>query len=140
MKKRLLAAFFLLFSVCAIAQSRKEVQVGKAVEEMRQLMINPEREGLDQMTDKQLSYGHSSGIIDNKSDFIEKLLSGRSDFVSIELKDQTIQVSGKVAIVRHALVAKTNDSGNPGVVQLKVLLVWKKKGKGWKMLARQAVK
>ena len=140
MKKRLLAAFFLLFSVCAIAQSRKEVQVGKAVEEMRQLMINPEKEGLDQMTDEQLSYGHSSGVIDNKSDFIEKLLSGRSDFVSIELKDQTIQVSGKVAIVRHALVAKTNDSGNPGEVQLKVLLVWKKKGKGWKLLARQAVK
>jgi hypothetical protein len=92
MKKRLLAAFFLLFSVCAIAQSRKEVQVGKAVEEMRQLMINPEKEGLDQMTDEQLSYGHSSGVIDNKSDFIEKLLSGRSDFVSIELKDQTIQI------------------------------------------------
>ncbi len=140
MKKRLLAAFFLLSCVCGFAQSRKEVQVAKAVEQMRQLMINPKREGLDQMTDEQLSYGHSSGVIDSKTDFIEKLLSGRSDFVSIELKEQSIKVSGKVAIVRHALAAKTNDSGNPGEVQLKVLLVWKKKGNGWKLLARQAVK
>src|SRR5687768_9827716 len=126
MKKRLLVTFFLLLSVCAISQSRKEVQVAKVVEQMRQLMINPERDGLDQLTDEQLSYGHSSGVIDNKNDFIEKLISGRSDFVSIELKDQAIQVSGKVAIVRHALIAKTNDSGKPGEVQLKVLLVWQK--------------
>lgn len=140
MKKRLLVTFCLLLSVCAITQSRKEVEVSKAVEQMRQLMINPERDGLAQLTDEQLSYGHSSGVIDNKTDFIEKLISGRSDFVSIELNDQAIQVSGKVAIVRHALLAKTNDNGNPGEVQLKVLLVWQKKGKDWKLLARQAIK
>jgi len=35
---------------------------------------------------------------------------------------------------------KTNDSGKPGKVQIKVLGVWQKRGNDWKLLARQAVR
>ena len=62
------------------------------------------------------------------------------DFVTIDLTEQTISISGKTAMVRHTLTAKTNDNNKPGDVQLKVLLVWQKKGGHWKLLARQAVK
>jgi ketosteroid isomerase-like protein len=71
---------------------------------------------------------------------VEKIVSGKSDFVSIDLAEQTISISGKVALVRHILHAKTNDGGKPGEVHLRILLVWQKKGGQWKLLARQAVK
>ena len=86
-----------------------------------------------------LSYGHSGGKIEDKPTFVNNIVSGKSDFVTIELADQTIAVSGSTAIVRHALNATTNDNGKAGEVHLNVLLVWVKDGGQWKLLARQAV-
>ena len=78
--------------------------------------------------------------VEGKAEFISKIVSGKSDFVSIGLNNQTIAVSGSTAIVRHRLDAKTNDNGKPGEVHLQVLLVWQKLHGHWKLLARQAVK
>ena len=93
------------------------------------------------MTAKDLSYGHSSGKVDTQESFIADLLSGASDFVTLNLTEQTIRmVDANTAIVRHTLTADTNDSGKPGKVALKVLGVWQKQGGAWKLIARQAVR
>jgi hypothetical protein len=88
----------------------------------------------------QLSYGHSGGHVDDKTEFISKITSGKSDFVGIEFTDQTISVNRNVAVIRHKMNALTNDGGKPGEVHLLVLLVWQKLHGYWKLLARQAVK
>lgn len=132
-----------IFSFCSFllhAQSKKEKAVAAAVEQLRKAMIDGDRAALENIVSGQLSYGHSSGALDTKTEFVEKIASGKSDFVTIELSEQTILVTGKTAIVRHVLKAKTNDGGKPGEVNLKILLVWQKEGKSWKLLARQAVK
>ena len=107
---------------------------------MRQAMISGNRADLERVPAEILSYGHSSGAVDDKKLFVEKIASGQSDFVSIDLKEQTISVSGKTAVVRHELHAKTNDNGNPGEVRLRVLLVFVKEKGNWKLIARQAVR
>lgn len=122
------------------AQSNPETEVANATEALRKAMIDGDKIVLEKLTSQKLSYGHSGGHIDDKKEFVEKLVSGKSDFVTIDLSEQTISISGKVAIVRHILHAKTNDSGNPGEVHLRILLVWQKMKSGWKLLARQAVK
>ena len=119
---------------------RQEKAVATAVEQLRKAMIDADKAMLESLVADQLSYGHSGGHIDDKKEFVEKIASGRSDFVSIDLSEQTISVSGKAALVRHILKAKTNDGGNPGEVQLRILLVWQKQSGKWKLLARQAVK
>lgn len=139
--KRLTITVFALFLLCNVfAQKNKEAAVALKVEQLKTAMINADSSMLASLTDEKLSYGHSSGALDNKQIFISKITSGKSDFVSIELKDQTITVSGKVAVVRHKLDAVTNDNGKPGEVHLFVLLIWQKQNGEWKLLARQAVK
>ena len=88
----------------------------------------------------ELTYGHSSGKIQDKAAFEEALLSKASDFVTIDLSDQTIKVVGSMAWVRHTLSATTNDGGTPGQTKLYVLSVWMKQKGAWKLFARQAVK
>lgn len=135
--------FLVIFTCCSFllqAQSKKEKAVAAAVEQLRKAMIDGNRDELEKIADDKLSYGHSGGHVEGKKEFVEKIASGKSDFVTIELSEQTISVSGKTAIVRHTLNAKTNDGGKPGEVHLKILLVWQKQGKSWKLLARQAVK
>ena len=125
----------------AMAQSKAETAVAAAVETMRKAMVDGDRAALEAIAADGLSYGHSGGALENKAEFVEKIASGNSDFVSITLTDQTIYVSGKTAIVRHKLAAETNDKGKgPGTVKLSILLVFQKEGKSWKLLARQAVK
>lgn len=141
MKKIFLTALFIIAGCCfVIAQDKKEKKMADAVEQLRKAMIDADKAALEELVMDKLSYGHSSGHIDDKKEFVEKLVSGRSDFVSIDLSEQTVSISGKIAIVRHILKAKTNDGGKPGEVQLRVMLVWQKQGGKWKLLARQAVK
>ena len=123
-----------------LAQSAEEKKVADAVEVLRKAMISAEKPTLDRITASELSYGHSSGKIEDKAAFIEALTSGRSDFVTIELKDQTIQIIGSTAIVRHKLTAETFNDGVTGNVSLGILLIWQKQKNEWKLLARQAFK
>ena len=127
-------------SVITNAQSKQEKAVMVAVEQLRKGMIDADKAILEKLVTDKLSYGHSGGHIDDKKEFVEKIVSGKSDFVSIDLSEQTVSVSGKIAVVRHILKAKTNDGGKPADIQLRVLLIWQKQGGHWKLLARQAVK
>ena len=123
-----------------MAQSKEDAAVNAAVENLKKAMVDGDKAGLEKITSDKLSYGHSSGKIEDKASFVDNIVTGKSDFVTIELTNQTVSVSGDAAIVRHTLSATTNDNGNPGSVKLNILLVWQKQKGQWKLLARQAVK
>jgi ketosteroid isomerase-like protein len=135
-----IVVLFLGINTIVAAQSKQEKAVAEAVENLRKAMVDGNRAELEKLVSDKLSYGHSGGHIDDKKEFVEKLAGGSSDFVTIDLTEQTISLSGKIAIVRHKLSATTNDGGKPGEVHLLVLLVWQKQGSQWVLLARQAVK
>lgn len=142
MKKISLPALLIigsLVSTSSFAQS-SEKAVEQAVEKLRTLMIDPDKAGLETLAADGLSYGHSSGKLEDKKAFVEALTSGESDFKTIDLTDQTITVVDNTALVRHKLAAETMNQGKPGQTKLAVLLVWVKQKNNWKLLARQAVK
>lgn len=140
MYRLILALAALLTTTTMNAQTRQEKEVADAVEKLRKAMVDGDSIALSNLSADALSYGHSSGKVETKAEFVGTIASGKSDFVTIDLTGQTIQVSKDVAIVRHRLTAKTNDGGKPGEVNLKIMTVWQKVKGGWKMLARQAVK
>jgi hypothetical protein len=142
MIKKILFTGIILVAIAltVTGQSKDEAAVATAVEKLRQAMVDGNKEALENLTSDKLSYGHSSGLVENKTEFVDKLVSGKSDFVTIALKDQAISVSGSTAIVRHKLDATTSDNGKPGEAHLSVLLIFQNDHKQWKLLARQAVK
>ncbi len=129
---------FLVSAPC-LAQSETSIDLVKAVQEFNQALIDANEEQLKKMTEKELSYGHSSGKLEDRETFVSSLRSGKSDFVSINLKNQKYEVVDNVGIVRHTLIAETNDNGVPGKVKIGVMMIWRKNG-DWKLLARQAYK
>lgn len=139
-KKILAAAFIFCIVNAAIAQSKEETAVAAAIENLRKAMVDANKADLEKYTAADLSYGHSSGKIETKAEFVESLATGKSDFVTLELTDQTVKVVGNTAIVRHTLSGSTNDNGRAGTVKLHVLTTWQKQGGQWKLLARQAVR
>jgi hypothetical protein len=141
MKKLISITVLILLAMPSLkAQSKTETAVANAVEKLRKAMVDADSLILDKLASSELSYGHSGGAIDDKHAFVQKIVTGKSDFVTLEFKDQAISVSKNVAIVRHKLNAVTNDNGKPGEVHLAVMLVWQKQHGDWKLLARQAIK
>ena len=124
----------------SFAQTKEEKEVATTVETLRAAMVNADSVALTQILSDKLSYGHSGGKVQTKTEFIHSLTSGESDFVTIELSDQTIEIFDYTAIVRHILSATTNDNGKPGNVKLSILLIWQKQHGAWKLIARQAVR
>jgi len=114
--------------------------VGQKVEQLRKAMLDGDGKALKQLSSPLLSYGHSGGHVEDQAAFIEKIVSGKSDFVTMDLADQTISISSDVALVRHNLNADIKDGGVPNTIHLGVLLVWQKQAGEWKLLARQAFK
>ena len=140
MKKCLIIFCCLFIFSDGFSQEKIGKAVADRVELFRQAMLSADENSLNEMTAEKLSYGHSAGYVEGKAEFIRKLTSGENDFISIALSDQTISVSGNVAVVRHRLEAKLTDNGKPNEVKLHVLMVWQKQNKEWKLVARQAVK
>ena len=133
-------SFMMALTVSAQKMNDKDA-VTTAAEKLRLAMVSGEQSALESLILPELTYGHSGGHIDDAKEFVEKLVSKKSDFVTIDITNQTVNIVGNTAIVRHHFYATTADAGKaPGDVTLDILLVWAKVKNDWKLLARQAVK
>lgn len=118
---------------------QKEVE--SATENLVQAMLKPTATTLNQLASDKLSYGHSSGAMETKEQFVQTLVSGASVFEEIQLSDQTVDVQDNTAVVRHVLTAKTNDPGKGSAnIRIGIMLTWVKSDGNWQLLGRQAFK
>ncbi|NML56867.1 nuclear transport factor 2 family protein [Chryseobacterium cheonjiense] len=140
-KKIILALSFIMTVSISAQKTNDKDAVAAAAEKLRLAMISGEKSSLESLILPELTYGHSGGHIDDSKEFVEKLASKKSDFLTIDITNQTVQIVGNTAIIRHHFYATTADAGKaPGDVTLDILLVWAKVKNDWKLLARQAVK
>ena len=143
MKKLGVLIVMILVQFSGFAQksnTKEETAVANQVEILRKAMIDADGAKLKSLTSEKLNYVHSSGVFQNQTEFVEGIVSGKSDFVTIEFQDQTITIHNDVAIVRHVLVAHTKDGGVDKDIKIGIMLVWQKQKNNWILIARQAYK
>ncbi|MGS2741541.1 nuclear transport factor 2 family protein [Sinomicrobium sp. M5D2P17] len=124
--------------IISVAQEQNAVKA--VVELLRGVIIEPDEILLSNLTSDELTYGHSSGVIQDKDKFIDDLVHGAFDFTEVDFTDQRIVVSGSTAIVRHIFEAKATNAGEPVDIRIGNVLVYVKQEGEWKLLARQAYK
>ncbi len=132
------AAVAMAATPAAMAQSGEEAAVAEAIEKLRAAMLAADRSQLDALTAPQLSYGHSSGTVEDKARFIDVIAGKRTVYKSATHADQSVAVAGDNAIVRHVFSTETESEGRPGSARVGVMQVWQKQGGQWRLLARQA--
>ncbi|MFC4218878.1 nuclear transport factor 2 family protein [Flagellimonas marina] len=122
-------------------ETLNQQEVLQAVGELDQALIDRDSKTLSSITAPNLSYGHSSGNIQDKQEFIDDVMNGPFRFVSITNEDQSVAISGNTAIVRHILSADATNAGNPAKVRIGIIMVFQKKENNEVvLLARQAYK
>lgn len=120
------------------SNAKEETVVSNQVEILRKAMIDADGVKLKTLTSENLSYVHSNGNFQNQAEFIDGIVSGKSDFVTIDFQNQTIAIQNDVAIVRHVLSAHTKDDGIDRDIKIGIMLVWQKQKNNWILIARQA--
>ncbi|HEV7381466.1 MAG TPA: nuclear transport factor 2 family protein [Dyadobacter sp.] len=142
MKKTFLTILFLaVIQFVTFAQSADEKAVAATVEKLKVAIVDANEAELNKLTSPKLTYGHSNGLLEDQKEFVRAIVSDESNFTKIDLSEQTITISGDVALVRHKLIGETHNKGKePGTVRLGVLMVFQKTKGSWLLVARQAFK
>jgi hypothetical protein len=125
----------------ALAESADATAVADAVSNLTKAMLAADKAKLESLVADQLSYGHSSGTLQDKTVFVDVIASKKTVYKRIDLTNQTVAVVGNNAIVRHAWESESGTGdGKWNLSKIGVLQVWLKQGADWKLLARQAFK
>ncbi len=141
MKKTIyLFALLLALSVAAKAQSADEKAIDNAGKLLNRGLINKDIKLLERLVLPNLSYGHSSGKVEDKAAFTKAVAEGPIQYVSIDIADQTITITGDVAITRQIQTLKLINDGKPTDLKIGNVLIWKKVNNLWKLLAKQGFK
>lgn len=120
--------------------SKDEQDVLAAMDAWKQATIQKDGAALEKLLHPDLTYSHSSGMTQTKSDVIKAVTTGKATTEAIDFSDATVRVYGKTALVKCVVDMKNNTGGKSAASHLSILHVWVKGPHGWQMVARQATK
>ncbi|HWD60023.1 MAG TPA: nuclear transport factor 2 family protein [Stellaceae bacterium] len=114
--------------------------LAQAVEELRKAIFAADKAKLTALTADELTYGHSSGVVQDKAVFIDGVMTRKATVKSLEFPELKTFTAGDAGVTRHHYVADNELDGKTTHIDIGVLAVWQKQGGQWKLLARQAYK
>ena len=88
----------------------------------------------------QLSYGHSAGKVESKTEFVDIVSSKKTVYKALDWTDISVSIAGSNAVVRHKWESVSVSDGKENIAKIGVLQVWTNADGSWKLLARQAFK
>src|SRR5690348_5385726 len=82
-----LGAASLLNNASAQAEAADQTALNQAVEALRKATLAQDKAKLEQLSAAELSYGHSSGVVQNKAEFIDGVMTRKAVVKSIEFPE-----------------------------------------------------
>jgi ketosteroid isomerase-like protein len=131
---------FVLVARPAFAASSAEKAVLAAQDAWKEAMLKKDRAALEKLFHADLSYGHSSALLETKAQAIPHIVDGLG-WEAIDFSETTVHVQGNLATVHGKTDMRQRNKDKPTTIsKLIVLTVWVKGAQGWQMIARQAVR
>jgi uncharacterized protein (TIGR02246 family) len=118
--------------------SQAESEIRQLEKRRIQAMLKADAEELNQVLADDLTYTHSSGQVDSKSQLIESLKSGERKYQVIEPRDLKVRLYGEAAVVTGRAKLKTVSKGQESRFQVQFTDVYARKKGRWQMVAWQS--
>jgi hypothetical protein len=94
---------------------------------------------LDAIFSDSLNYAHSSGAVNNKAQYMDAIVSGKTKYQSIVFEDRKFTVAGPgVVIITGKCQVHVVTGGKPNQLHLSFLDVWHLENGAWRFLAWQS--
>jgi ketosteroid isomerase-like protein len=140
MKKWILVLLSTALLSAAGVNSKEEKDVLGAMDAWKQATMKKDRVALDKLLHPDLTYSHSSGMTQTKTDVLDAVTKGKAKVEAIDFSDTTVRIYGKTALVKGTVDITNSTGGKSTKSHLSILHVWIKDGQGWQMVGRQATK
>jgi hypothetical protein len=140
MKKFLLSVLVLFLFNSSFAQI-DSIGLKNTMQQLDKALLQKDETVLNSVLHKDLSYGHSNGWIQSKSDILNDFTSGKLTYSKIENNSSAIIVINKeYATVKTNTNAEGVVNGTAFKLTLHIMQFWIKTKKGWQLIARQSTK
>jgi ketosteroid isomerase-like protein len=97
-------------------------------------------DALGKLLSDDLTYTHSTGVLETKAVFLDALKSGKLQFKKIEPADLQVRVYGSTALINGTATLSVVADGQPKEVHVRFTDVWVKHARDWQMVAWQSTK
>ena len=140
MKKLLFGSLVLFLFNSSFAQI-DSVGLKNAMQQLDKALLQKDETVLKSVLHQDLSYGHSNGWVQSKSDVLNDFISGKLTYSKIENNSSAIIVITKeYATVKTDTNAEGAVNGTAFNLKLHIMQFWIKTKKGWQLIARQSTK
>jgi ketosteroid isomerase-like protein len=87
-----------------------------------------------------LIYTHSSGLVETKQQYLDKLKTGEQKYASVDFLKPTFRVYGNTAVLNTQVRMTGTTKNVPFDKTLFLIHVWVKQGGEWKLVAHQTTR
>jgi hypothetical protein len=126
------------FAADQAGDSKPESEIRQLENRRFQAMLKVDAEELNRLLADDLTYTHSSGAVDTKSQLIDSLKSGERKYQAIEPQDLKVRLYGSAAVVTGRARLKTVSKRQESDFRVQFTDVYAKKNGHWQMVAWQS--
>jgi Domain of unknown function (DUF4440) len=137
------AVLFVLFLLIATTSFAQIDSVGlkNTMQQLDKALLQKDETVLKSVLHKDLSFGHSNGWIQTRTDILNDFSSGKLTYNKFENNSSAIvTISKKYATVKTNTNAEGVVNGTAFKLTLHIMQFWIKTKKGWQLIARQSAK
>jgi len=139
MKYLILPLLFLIASFStAQAQSKKAERLRQIELQRFEAMSARDTARLSEMLSDDLTYTHSNGLTENKSDHLHNIAAGKIVYQHMESEKMKIRVKGKAAVITGVVHVQGLYQGNEFDIRLSYTNAYFKERGKWKLVAWQS--
>ena len=140
-KMKLLLTITILFTSLVICAQPDSISLKVAMQKLDKAMMQKDETTLQILLHKDVSYGHSNGWIQSRSDVLNDFKTGKRVYNKIEnTSSSLLSINKKWATVKTNTNADGAVNGTAFKLTLHVMQVWMRTKKGWQLFARQSAK
>jgi len=138
---------FVIIAVLLACASAVSAQMGKMEQQVLQAekdrfaaMVKGDRAALEKLLADDLTYTHSTALLESKEQFLKSVTSGNIDYVSIvpNEADWKIRINGNTAVVNGVAAVNVIDTGKDRKIRIRFTTVQANRGGAWQLLAWQS--
>ena len=115
-----------------------EQQIHDLEDRRYRAMIDGDLDTLETLLGDGLVYTHSSGLVDSKASYLDKLRSKHVIYQKAERPEETIQTQGDTAVITGEMRLEVLLDGQPKAMRNRFMNVWARGPRGWQMVALQS--
>jgi ketosteroid isomerase-like protein len=134
------AIMMMLSSVASAQMGKAEQQVLEAEKARFAAMVKGDRAALEKLLADDLTYTHSTALLETKEQFLKSVTTGNIDYVSIvpSETDWKIRINGNTAVVNGVAAVNVLDTGKDRKIRIRFTTVQANRGGAWQLLAWQS--